>query len=131
MTVERAALSRLGGTLPWLWLLLLTVESGAQIGLKVGSTPLAGLDLGTAWLATALSSRWVLVGAGCYVLSFAAWMLILDRMPLSLAFPMSGAVYIVVLLVSAFGLGERLGAWHWLGASLIVMGIMLLGQDEL
>jgi multidrug transporter EmrE-like cation transporter len=102
---------RLGrvGTLAGLWVLFLAVECGAQIGLKLGSGPLATLDFGMTWVTVALESPWVQVGIACYVLAFVLWMLILDKMELSLAFPLSPL--------------------HWAGVALIVSGVCVLGRD--
>jgi multidrug transporter EmrE-like cation transporter len=122
---------RLGrvGTLAGLWVLFLAVECGAQIGLKLGSGPLATLDFGMTWVTVALESPWVQVGIACYVLAFVLWMLILDKMELSLAFPLSGMVYVVIMLASALGLHEALSPLHWAGVALIVSGVCVLGRD--
>jgi multidrug transporter EmrE-like cation transporter len=117
------------GTLLGLWVLFLTVECTAQIGLKLGSGALADTAFGAEWLRTAFADGWVQIGIACYVLAFVFWMLILDRMDLSLAFPLSGMVYVVVLLASAFGLGEVLTPLHWAGVMLIVAGVWVMGQD--
>lgn len=120
--------SRLG-TLIALWVLFLAVECGAQLGLKLGSDALAGLDFGWEWIGIALTSPWVQFGILCYLLAFVFWMLILDKMELSLAFPLSGMVYVVVMVASAFGLHEALSPLHWIGVGLIVTGVVVLGQD--
>ncbi|MGE5538973.1 MAG: EamA family transporter [Gemmatimonas sp.] len=117
------------GTLVTLWVLFLAIECTAQIGLKLGSGALEAMPFGAAWLATAFADGWVQIGILCYVLAFVFWMLILDRMDLSLAFPLSGMVYVVVLLASAFGLHESLTPYHWAGVALIVTGVCVMGQD--
>jgi len=120
--------SRLG-TLIGLWALFLAVECGAQLGLKLGSDPLTGLAFGADWIAIALTSPWVQFGILCYVLAFVLWMLILDKMELSLAFPLSGMVYVVVMVASALGLHETPSPLHWAGVGLIVTGVVVLGRD--
>jgi multidrug transporter EmrE-like cation transporter len=117
------------GTLFGLWVLFLTVECTAQIGLKLGSGALENMPFGALWIETALSQGWVQIGIACYVLAFVFWMLILDRMDLSLAFPLSGTVYVVVLLASALGLHETLTPLHWAGVGLIMSGVWVMGQD--
>jgi multidrug transporter EmrE-like cation transporter len=117
------------GTLIALWALFLAVECGAQIGLKLGSDHLTGLAFGVDWLSVALSSPWVQFGILCYVLAFVLWMLILDKMELSLAFPLSGMVYVAVMAASAFGLHEAPSPLHWAGVGLIVTGVVVLGRD--
>jgi drug/metabolite transporter (DMT)-like permease len=117
------------GTLLSLWVLFLAIECTAQIGLKLGSGPLEHMPFGLEWLSTALTDGWVQVGIVCYVLAFVFWMLILDRMDLSLAFPLSGTVYVIVLLASALGLHESLTPLHWAGVALIMTGVCVMGQD--
>lgn len=117
------------GMLIALWALFLAVECGAQIALKLGSDHLTGMAFGLPWLAVALSSPWVQCGIFCYVLAFVLWMLILDKMELSLAFPLSGTVYLVVMAASALGLHEAPTPLHWAGVGLIVTGVVVLGQD--
>jgi multidrug transporter EmrE-like cation transporter len=117
------------GTLTALWALFLAVECGAQLGLKLGSDPLTGMAFGMDWLTVALTSSWVQFGIFCYLLAFVLWMLILDKMELSLAFPLSGMVYVVVMAASALGLHEAPSPLHWAGVGLIVTGVVVLGQD--
>ena len=122
---------RLGrlGPLVLLWIGFLAVECVAQLGLKIGSDVVAGLPFGVEWLGNALGSPWVLVGILCYLLAFVFWMLILDKMELSLAFPLSGLVYVVVIGASALGLHESLTSLHVVGVALIVAGVCVMGQD--
>jgi multidrug transporter EmrE-like cation transporter len=117
-------------SLATLWFLMLSVESGAQIGLKLGSAHLADMAFGWNWIALALASPWVDFGIFCYVSAFVVWMLILDKMDLSLAFPLSGMVYVVIMLVAAFGLHEALTPLHWIGVGLIVTGVCVLGRSD-
>lgn len=117
------------GTLIGLWVLFLAVECGAQLSLKLGSDPLTGMGFGLEWLSVALSSPWVQFGILCYLLAFVLWMLILDKMELSLAFPLSGMVYVVVMAASAVGLHESPSVLHWAGVGMIVTGVIVLGRD--
>jgi len=117
------------GPLAALWIGFLAIECTAQIGLKLGSDVVADLPFGIEWLGNALGSPWVLLGILCYLLAFVFWMLILDKMELSLAFPLSGLVYVVVIGASALGLHESLTWLHLVGVGLIVAGVCVMGQD--
>jgi drug/metabolite transporter (DMT)-like permease len=57
-------------------------------------------------------------------------MLILRRSSLSLAFPLSSLVFVVVLLGSWLGLGEHISLLHWVGVGVIIVGIGLLAEGE-
>jgi len=116
-------------TLAGLWTLFLAIECTAQMSLKLGSSSLESLDFGREWLTVAIESPWVQLGIVCYLLAFVFWMLILDKMELSLAFPLSGMVYVVVMAASAFGLHEALTPLHMLGVGMIVIGVCVMGRD--
>jgi drug/metabolite transporter (DMT)-like permease len=113
-----------------LWALLIGSESAAQLALKVGGDGLAAIPFGVEWLLAALSNIAVLTAVGCYIGSFLSWMLILRRSSLSLAFPLSSLVFVVVLLGSWLGLGEHISALHWLGVWVIIGGIALMAEGE-
>lgn len=129
MTARLPEFSRLASTLA-LWAVLLAVETGAQVSLKIGSTSLADLGIGWGWLSAAVASPWIMIGVICYGMAFPTWMLILNRTDLSLAFPLTGVVYIAVMLISVFGLHENVEPWRWIGVGLIVTGIIMLGREE-
>lgn len=112
-----------------LWSLLLLLESTAQISLKLGGRTVQALPVGLDWLVTALHSPWVWLGAGCYMGSFLAWMLILRRTQLSLAFPVSAAIYIVTVPASWLLLGEQISLARILGALLIAAGVAVMGFE--
>lgn len=113
-----------------LWVLLIAFESGAQISLKVGGDGLSAIPFGVEWLLAAISSVAVMVAVGCYIGSFLTWMLILRSSKLSLAFPLSSLVFVVVLMVSWLGLGENISPLHWLGVAVIIGGIVLLADGK-
>ncbi|WP_397451667.1 transporter [Pseudomonas sp. NA-150] len=113
-----------------LWVLLIAFESGAQISLKVGGDGLSAIAFGADWLLAAVSSVAVMIAVGCYIGSFLTWMLILRTSKLSLAFPLSSLVFVVVLLSSWLGLGESIRPLHWLGVCVIIFGIVLLADGK-
>lgn len=113
-----------------LWVLLIAFESGAQVSLKLGGDGLSAIPFGVEWLLAAVSSVAVMVAVGCYIGSFLTWMLILRSSKLSLAFPLSSLVFVVVLMVSWLGLGETISPLHWLGVCVIIGGIVLLADGK-
>lgn len=113
-----------------LWCLLIGTESGAQLALKVGGDRLAAMPFGVDWLLAALTNVAVLGAVACYIGSFLSWMLILRRSSLSLAFPLSSLVFVVVLLGSWLALGEHISPLHWLGVWVIIGGIALMAEGE-
>lgn len=69
----------------------------------------------------------VFAGLSCYVVSAGLWLLVLARMPLSLAYPLVAMAIVLVVLASTFLLGESLPIGRIIGASLIVVGVALVG----
>jgi multidrug transporter EmrE-like cation transporter len=125
MTRARMAASSL-----LLWAMLLAVETLAQLGLKIGSRAIEGVAFGWDWLLRAAAAPWLWVGAFAYLMSFATWMVILRRMALGAAFPLTGLVYVTVLASSALVLGEPVAPLQGAGVALIVGGAGLLGTDS-
>ena len=109
------------------WLLLLAFETGCQLALKRGSVDVAALPPGFSWITAVLMSPWLLCGLAFYLCSFLAWMSILKDVELSWAFPMTGTVYVSVLLGAHLLLGERIAMVQLAGVAAIVVGAGLLG----
>jgi drug/metabolite transporter (DMT)-like permease len=113
-----------------LWAALLTIETTAQIGLKIGSRAIGDVGFGWDWLLCAVASPWLWAGVIAYILSFATWMLILRRMPLGSAFPLTGLVYVTVLAASVLLLHESVTPLQASGVAFIVVGATLLGFER-
>ncbi|OLF51677.1 EamA family transporter [Pseudomonas chlororaphis] len=113
-----------------LWALLIGFESAGQIATKVGGDQLGQMDFNLQWLAAVAANPGVLLAIACYIGAFFVWMLILRRSSLSLAFPLSSLVFVVVLLGSWLGLGEQISLLHWVGVFVIIGGIALLAEGE-
>lgn len=113
-----------------LWALLILTESGGQLFTKVAGDQLGQMDFNWQWLAAVAVNPGILAAIACYIGAFFVWMLILRRSSLSLAFPLSSLVFVVVLLGSWLGLGEHISFLHWVGVVVIIGGIALLADGE-
>lgn len=94
--------------------------------LKLGAPHIRGAYGGLTQLAW---KPLVQIGAGgiLYVASFALWLVILSRVDLSIAYPVSiGLTLALLTVVSAFILKESFGLSHVLGVGLIFAGIVLV-----
>jgi len=88
-------------------------------------------EVGTAAVVAAIKAignPWVLAGFLLYGLSSIVWLMILKKVPLSTAYPMISAGYIVVVLLSALVLREQV-RWGITvpGLLLISVGVTLIG----
>lgn len=73
-------------------------------------------------------SPWFIGGAGCLGTSMLLWVLVLKVLPLSLAHPMTGVVFILVPIASHWIWKEPLPRLRILGILVIVMGIALVAR---
>lgn len=71
----------------------------------------------------------VLIGLSLFVLSAVSWLLVLSRVPLSVAYPFVGLTYVLTTLFSKFVLRESVPSIRWLGVGLILAGIVIIGQS--
>lgn len=113
-----------------LWALLILTESAGQLFTKVAGDQIGRMDFNWQWLAAVAVNPGILAAIACYIGAFFVWMLILRRSSLSLAFPLSSLVFVVVLLGSWLGLGEHISFLHWVGVVVIIGGIALLAEGE-
>jgi drug/metabolite transporter (DMT)-like permease len=109
-----------------------TVISFGQILLKKGiggSTLAVDTAVGTLLnIFRVILRPLTLLGLGLYVLGTMIWILVLSRVPLSVAFPMLSMSYFLVVILSATVLHERVN-WRLaiVGLLLISGGVSLIG----
>lgn len=136
MTVENVTVERQEGWLHGrlgtviLWALLIGTESAGQLFTKIAGDQIGQMDFSLQWLGEVVRNPGILAAIGSYIGAFFVWMLILRRSSLSLAFPLSSLVFVVVLLGSWLGLGEHISLLHWVGVAVIIGGIALLAEGE-
>lgn len=74
-----------------------------------------------------LLSPWLLLAMACLGAALLLWLLVLQRLPVGLAYPMLSLNFVLVTLAARLLFGEHVDARHWLGIALIVGGVALLG----
>ena len=74
-----------------------------------------------------------LVGSAyfCLVLRGVLWLLVLKRLPVSLAYPCLSVVYVIVLFASVPAFGESLTPLKVVGTVLVLVGVALVGLSGL
>lgn len=79
------------------------------------------------FLLGAATSPLVIAALSLQVLGYVAWMFVLSKEKLSVAFALSGSsFYLLMALASWHFFGERLSAGQWLGLLLISLGVVLV-----
>lgn len=114
----------------YLLILLATMCTlGGQLILKPAITGLkALLQAGPIeFLLGAATSPMVIAALALQVLGYVAWLFVLSKEKLSIAFALSGAFfYILMALASWLLYGERLSTSQWLGLVMISIGVTLV-----
>ena len=111
-------------------LLLFAVAAAAtgQVLLKNGmrtASTRAAASHGSLAVAAA-TSPWVLVGLAVFGISAVAWLAVLSRVPLSVAYPFNALGYLGILTASIVVLHERANVWTWAGTVLVVSGLIVV-----
>jgi drug/metabolite transporter (DMT)-like permease len=115
---------------PWLQLALSVVcVLVSELLLKRGATDIA--DLSSAWSWTGingLASPLVWLGIAFVIASFLSWLYVLKYIPLTIAFPLSRVVDILVPVSCWIFLGEFISTRRWYGIALVVIGLALVAK---
>lgn len=111
----------------------IVLVSIGQISLRYGASRLGDLRTGhsiTASLLMALKgifTPYVFFGLSLYALSAVIWILVLNQVRLSFAYPLISLSYVLVVLLSAFILHEKVPLVTVAGLVFICMGVSLIG----
>ncbi len=76
----------------------------------------------------ALSVPWLYMALCVYGIATIFWLYILQRIPLSLAYPFSAFAMILVPIIAVYLFGERLAWSYWIGVLFIFTGIIIISR---
>jgi len=74
-----------------------------------------------------LTTPWLMLGIGLWIIEMIAWIVVLEQVPLNIAFPVVSLVYATVPITTRWLLNERMTRWQWTAAGIIVTGVALVG----
>jgi multidrug transporter EmrE-like cation transporter len=94
-----------------------------QIG-RIGSAEVAAA--GDTILRAAKEPR-LWLGLTLFGISSIFWLVVLSRVPLSVAYPFVGISYVVIVLMSRLLLDENVPALRWVGVLVVAAGITIIG----
>jgi len=115
---------------PWLhlWLSILCVTI-YELLLKRGATETAHLADSWAWTGiSGLASPYSWVAILFVILSLLSWLHVLRYIPLSIAFPVSQVVHVLIPLCSWLFLGEAIIGLRWCGITLVLLGLAVVAK---
>ena len=113
-------------------ILATAMECFAQMALKVGSSGGPRIlspryrDLANRFRISASAASWIALGALFFILQILMWTWVLQRLNVSVAFPMGSLCFVGVALLSRMFLGEAVGPLRWLGVAFILTGTVLV-----
>jgi drug/metabolite transporter (DMT)-like permease len=115
---------------PWLHLALsVTCVTIYELLLKRGALETAHLSARWAWTGlTGLASPYVWVAIVFVIISLVTWLHVLRYIPLSVAFPISQVVHVLVPLFSWLLLGEVIISVRWCGIALVSLGLAVVAK---
>ena len=117
------------------WLILFSVTTGVagQTVLKLGVRAPGAAEASTNMVSLVmliLRSPFVLLGLLLYGLGALAWIAVLSRLDLSLAYPFLALNFVLITLTSRFFLGETVPLVRWMGILVIIGGILLVARSS-
>jgi drug/metabolite transporter (DMT)-like permease len=117
----------------WQSLAATGVERGVcarvRAAVKRGATDTADLESAWSWTGiNGLASPLVWWAIILIIASFISWLYVLRYVPLTIAFPLSRVVDILVPLSCWIFLGEFISARRWIGIGLVVIGLALVAK---
>ena len=115
---------------PWLQLALsVGCVFVSELLLKRGASDTANPAQAWSWTGvTGLASPLVWLGIIFVIISFISWLYVLRYIPLTIAFPLSRVVDILVPLGCWFFLGEAISTRRWCGVALVVIGLAVTAK---
>lgn len=115
---------------PWLHLALsVACVTIYELLLKLGARETANLSARWDWTGiSGLASAYTWVGIIFVIFSLITWLYVLRYIPLSLAFPISQAVHVLIPLCSWIFLGEVIISLRWCGIALVSLGLAVVAK---
>lgn len=112
----------------WLWMTWLAIpvlNTLQQLFLKLGAADTTA-SIGSNWFGSLLASPWFAAAVAAEIVCFVVWMTVLAELDLSLAFPLSAASYVIIMLMAWLGFGEQMGVREAVGSLTILGGMWCL-----
>lgn len=103
----------------------------AQVALKIGTRALsssAGKDLPAVLLSVA-SSPFIWLGLGIYGASVLAWLWVLSKTDVSVAYPFVGISFVLTAVMGAVLLHENVSPLRIAGTALVIFGCILIAKS--
>jgi drug/metabolite transporter (DMT)-like permease len=110
------------------------VDSFAQFcfkktSLAAGTPVIASLPAAGAFLSGVLGQGYLWLGVAAVALVFVSWTVVLSKVDLSAAMPVTSLSYLMVALIAVLFLHERIPVLEWCGIFLIMVGVAIVSWE--
>ena len=114
---------------PWIVLAFeVLIVTASETLLKIGASETRKLA-GWEWTGViGLSSLWIWAAIALVIMSFLCWIYVLRHIPLSVAFPLSNSVHVLVPLSCLIFLGEQISVRRWCGIAIVIVGLAVVAR---
>ncbi len=106
----------------------LLLKLGVAAARPAGTGAGAGADIPTTLIAY-LTNMHVISGLALYGVGAVAWLFVLARLPLSVAYPFVGLGFVFTMLIGVLALNEGVSATRVAGTLLIALGCVLVARS--
>lgn len=132
--IPMASAHRPGGAIS-IGLLLVSIcfAIAGQLTLKtamdqIGRIGTAQVSAAGSTIAKAAKTPRLWIGLIFFGVSALFWLVVLSRVPLSLAYPLVGISYILIVAFARIFLGEHVPPLRWVGVAIVAAGIAIVGS---
>ena len=115
-----------------LLILAVLVASVGQILLKKGMMTVGGFDGDITilkYFLNTFTNIHVMIGLAFYVVGTLIWLIVLTKLPLSIAYPCLALGYVLVAISSKFVFSEQITALRWVGIITVCIGVFLISRS--
>ena len=115
---------------PWFQLCLtVLLVTTSELFLKRGAVEAPRLPAEVNWTCVSgLASANVWYGILFVIASFISWLYVLRFIPLTIAYPLSNFVHVLIPLSSWFVLDEIISTQRWCGIALVLIGVLIVAK---
>jgi undecaprenyl phosphate-alpha-L-ara4N flippase subunit ArnF len=115
---------------PWFQLVLTVLfVTTSEVFLKRGAVEAPRLPEQVNWTGVSgLASPNVWYGILFVIASFISWLYVLRFIPLTIAYPLSNFVHVLIPLSSWLFLNEHISVQRWCGIALVLLGVLIVAK---
>lgn len=110
--------------------ILLLFDTLGQTSFKLAANSAEPLEMSLEWIVRVFTNPWIYIAIVAYIATFFAWMTLLKHAPVGPAFAAAHMEVVTVMIVAVWVFNEPITLPRFLGAVLIVTGIIFLALAE-